>query len=786
MSTEILIREMLILPLAFAGFAFSSSLSAQGWEHIGMGNRESEKIAIHPDEPTTVFVVSGTKIYRNSGDGTGFQVVYVNPRGYDFTDVSISPLDPNYIFAADEGDVFGEYAHVHLSLDKGESWNEHDFPYPSIADIEPDRFSLIDFYVTTRFGLYGNEDLIEENGGDDLEIHPLDSQFLVLGVGGPIGIGVSTDAGNSWSYYNAGLPDDLNTRILSISLHPNDPSTMIVGSCVGVTHFEYQVFISTDSGHTFTDMGWDVATLNDILIDPTIGTGGNAFIASDEGVRRLQLDLLRWSDLNGGLEGDALRVHDLAAIFGTALLAGTGDGLWLTRYLPDLSLAARKVDDTASGNGNGSAEPGEQAALSVYLFNDLFKTEGLTGVLETVDANITIEKAEAVFPDIEAISVGSNTLDPFIVSIRPEAEYGHLADFSLRLASSLGDYLDTLSFSLEIGGHVVLLVDDDEGEDYEKYYMATLDTLDVMYEHSILYDRWDVDQYGSAEGLLPAPLTHTPVIWYTGDATESTLTLSDQNAVTVFLDEGGSLLLTGQNIAEDLAGTSFLRNELGIDWKNLASDAILNGLSDDPMSGFMTQILSQGTMGANNQRSRDELRIIQPSLATVSIVYDTTTLAHAGVRIEREGGKCVFLGFGFEAVNNSNSPAFITRVEMMRDMLLWLAAPEVSTELIPDEEPVIVPPGGSFGMAASVVDTRTVPLQTDVWFGAYRGSTYVHRMLFRDMELLPRERIEVHLTQNVPEEAPPGDYVFVEFCGDYDTWAVTDSSYFKVTVTGAE
>jgi hypothetical protein len=306
-----------------------------------------------------------------------------------------------------------------------------------------------------------------------------------------------------------------------------------------------------------------------------------------------------------------------------------------------------------------------------------------------------------------------------------------------------------------------------------------------MYDGGILYDRWDVQRFGSAAGLLAAPLTYTPVIWYTGDAAESTLASTEQNAVTAFLDDGGSILLTGQNIAEDLEGTSFLQNDLGIDWRLNIPDPIMNGLRDDPMSGFMTQILSQGSMGANNQRSRDELRIVQPSLATVSIVYDTTSGAIAGARIERNEGKCVFLGFGFEAVNNSNNPSFVRRVEMMRDILIWLAAPEVDARLVPDDEPVIVPPGGSFGMSALAVDTRTIPLRTDFWFGAYRGNTYLHRMLFRDVDLLPREKIQVHLTQNVPMGTPPGDYVFVEFCGDYDSWAVTDSSYFAFTVTGA-
>jgi hypothetical protein len=108
----------------------------------------------------------------------------------------------------------------------------------------------------------------------------------------------------------------------------------------------------------------------------------------------------------------------------------------------------------------------------------------------------------------------------------------------------------------------------------------------------------------------------------------------------------------------------------------------------------------------------------------------------------------------------------------------------LSTELIPDDDPTIVPQGGSFGMTASVTNTGSEVTTTDVWLGAYRGTRWFQQRLVRDLILDSGETRQAHLTQDVPPNTPPGDYSYVEFCGDYDTWTVIDSSYFDVTVTG--
>jgi hypothetical protein len=112
-----------------------------------------------------------------------------------------------------------------------------------------------------------------------------------------------------------------------------------------------------------------------------------------------------------------------------------------------------------------------------------------------------------------------------------------------------------------------------------------------------------------------------------------------------------------------------------------------------------------------------------------------------------------------------------------------LPLPELSATLIPDEDPTIVPQGGTFGMTASVTNLESGPVSADIWLGAYRGEKWFQQYLFRDIPFQGYETKQGHLNQAVPAKAPPGVYIYVEFCGDYDTWTVVDSSYFEVTVT---
>lgn len=108
---------------------------------------------------------------------------------------------------------------------------------------------------------------------------------------------------------------------------------------------------------------------------------------------------------------------------------------------------------------------------------------------------------------------------------------------------------------------------------------------------------------------------------------------------------------------------------------------------------------------------------------------------------------------------------------------------DVSADLIPDDDPTIVSRGGSFGMTVNVTNNGAVSTTTDVWLGTYLGKRWIGRQLYSDVPIDPGETFQDHFLQIVPVNTPTGSYIYTEFCGDYETWTVADSSYFEVTVT---
>lgn len=93
----------------------------------------------------------------------------------------------------------------------------------------------------------------------------------------------------------------------------------------------------------------------------------------------------------------------------------------------------------------------------------------------------------------------------------------------------------------------ILIVDDDKGGSYESYYTDTLTALG--------YTNHNVNTFGSSCADGPSAVAmqgYNLVIWFTGSNYNCTLTAMDQTELATYLDDGGSLFITGQNIGYDL------------------------------------------------------------------------------------------------------------------------------------------------------------------------------------------------------------------------------------------
>ncbi len=235
------------------------------------------------------------------------------------------------------------------------------------------------------------------------------------------------------------------------------------------------------------------------------------------------------------------------------------------------------------------------------------------------------------------------------------------------------------NFDLETSPDILVV---DSGYWYQEsqlnYYQQALN--DALYTYDVLPI---IDPFGSQENL-PISTTlsaYDIVIWSAPEDSPGYIGVGE--AIEGFLEDGGKLLLSGQDVAYfDTGGTPFslapyFNTHLKASF--VADDAgttTLENTTTGPLTGLSLTI-AEGD-GANNQATPDVVGIADPDFAAPLLNYDTGQVA--GLYI----GQClpyqaIFLGFGFEAIDSQAD-----RAQVMAKSIDWLmASPDPhGTELV--------------------------------------------------------------------------------------------------------
>jgi hypothetical protein len=194
----------------------------------------------------------------------------------------------------------------------------------------------------------------------------------------------------------------------------------------------------------------------------------------------------------------------------------------------------------------------------------------------------------------------------------------------------------------------LLIVDDDAGMTYESYILSALDTL------AIPYATWTAATQGPVTSSTLKG--YAGVLWFTGDDALNSLSRTEQIALDTYLDAGGRLFLTGQNIGMDIKNDygAFFRNVLHASFvQDSAGVSETVGLS---FYGGLTATLF-GPGGADNQTSPD---VIAPYDAAATPVFTYTTGA-AGLAVDDGAHRLIYLAFGLEGVGDGATRAAILR-----------------------------------------------------------------------------------------------------------------------------
>ncbi|MEW6061311.1 MAG: S8 family serine peptidase [Bacteroidota bacterium] len=341
---------------------------------------------------------------------------------------------------------------------------------------------------------------------------------------------------------------------------------------------------------------------------------------------------------------------------------------------PNLEFVSFSIDDAVGGNGNGVLEAGESATLKVIIRNDWGDAQNLTAVLSSNHWSVSIPKSSSNYGLLRGISnldsaQRGSLNDDFTISLSSDA-IPQIIPFTVQFSAS-GGFSKQFSFEIALGSRILLVDDDDGTVNVEGYYTSALNKLGTV------YDVWDHTKKGSpTAGVLQK---YQSVIWLC-EWTFPSLDSADRAAISDYLNSGGRLFLSGQDIGWDLAdatGSEFLASggssktffETYLKAKYVSDDAAfsnLNGVAQDSIGDALVITRTQPDRAASEQYP-DVVDTVGGSI--YSFKYSGGTFNNRGGAVKYAGMyKLLYFAFGgFESITESAK-----REIVMERILKWL------------------------------------------------------------------------------------------------------------------
>jgi M6 family metalloprotease-like protein len=312
----------------------------------------------------------------------------------------------------------------------------------------------------------------------------------------------------------------------------------------------------------------------------------------------------------------------------------------------------RVVDAAPGGNENGILEPGETIEFYCSIKNVMADSYDPV-------ASLSVDAPEIVFIDQEASlgstlsTIGENTnTTPITFSIPSDFGAANVT-FTLTITSDHvccgGDpdpeFVTSFDFDGVLGVPDLLIVDDDNGAEWEQKYTMPLRGIEVAYQ------MWDKTSGSPTGGDLS---DYSMVFWHTGDPDSGgTLTSGDVTAMKDYLDGGGKLMLSSINAASEIAvfDSAFVTDYLHCNYLNLTFGLRMLGIDGNPVS--------EGTQYQYDipfYSMHDNLDILAPAeLAFTGYPAGNNALTYDG-----EDYQLVYLAFPLEFLGN-NVPGYNPR-----------------------------------------------------------------------------------------------------------------------------
>jgi|GEM_PF-620014 len=385
------------------------------------------------------------------------------------------------------------------------------------------------------------------------------------------------------------------------------------------------------------------------------------------------VDVLVTDDDDGDLTNGGPHHPEIYESFG---LHGIGPGIE-----PILTISLTEVLENGQGgslgNGDGFYDPGEILSMTFSVSDTRYlyppPAQDVTVTPSSESPHLIMQPQVYSLGDI-APGATVQAPESLLITVTPQAplSYAHII---FQISANGGSYQTSDTIEIIVGHPQIVLVDDDNGASYQQY------PYNALRAWGQVLTNFDVAAQGSLS--LNQMEDFDVLIWMTGNDSESTLTEEDQTNLAQYLDGGGNLLLTGQNLVEDIGPSAFFADYLKC--APLLPDLnayILDGVSGDPISDS-TWLLIVGAGGASNQTSPAAIAALP---GAVEIYHYQTDSLHrpAAVRYDNGTYKVVTFAFGCEAISGLGGST--NQANLLSSVLNWFG---LQTAVEP--EPLSVP-----------------------------------------------------------------------------------------------
>jgi len=516
---------------------------------------------------------------------------------------------------------------------------------------------------------------------NSLQIDPSDSRIVY--VGSDAGTFVTTNAGRSYHRLGRGIPQvavdqldyDATNGVLLASTHGRGAytlanrgkspalvvSTSDSGTPVGpASTIDYTVTVK-NIGNGFAQ---DVS-----IVDPL--PAGTTFQSADQG-GRLTGTTVRWTGLRipaGGQKQVHLRVQispslpqSVKTVVNDGIVVRSSDGVSTTGSPHVTPIAPVHALTVAPVQQSGGAKVGESVRYHVAVTNQGYRADTVkvasSGAWKTTAFDTT---CTTPITSTAPIAAGASA-DVCLQVAVPAGAANDAKDTETVKVVSVADPKVSATASLTsiaVASDNLLVDGDGNTPDTSAYYKAAMG--------SRTYGYWDL----AADPNLPQTYltAHKNVVWWTGNSYPGPVS-PYETELSAFLDGGGRLMMSGQDILDQAAGTTaFVKNYLHVAWdgserqNDQATTSVKAAPGSPVTAGLGTVVLDHTVLNANFE---DQVTPIAPGAAAFSDDRGQTD----ALTVATGGYKVLFAAFPVEAFGTAADQA-----TLVDNTFAWFSTP---------------------------------------------------------------------------------------------------------------